>query len=120
MIPLSPSIVLGALLALSVAGNGLLTRSYLEQRDNARSAMDQAERNLTVARQCSDGVAQLQQAAEDRAKAAETERAAALKLAGQAQRRAQQLLVRKPTVPGDNCASTRVQIDDWLSGRGTR
>jgi predicted aldo/keto reductase-like oxidoreductase len=120
MITLTPTIVLGYLLAVSVAGNGLLTLSYLTQRDNARSAMDQAERNLTVARQCSDGVAALQTAADERAKAAETQRAAALKLAQDAQRRAQQLLARKPTVPGDACASAREQVDDWLSTRGRR
>lgn len=120
MIPLSPTIVLGALLAVSVAGNGLLTRGYLGQRDNARSAMDQAERNLTVAKQCSDGVAALQTAADERAKAAEAERDAAAKLAQSAQRRAQQLLARKPSVPGDSCASARAQIDDWLATRGAR
>lgn len=120
MITLTPMVVVGALLAASLAGNGILARSYLHQRDNARSAMDQADRNLTVAKQCSDGVAALQTAAEERAKAAETDREAALKMAQDAQRRAQQLLNRKPTVPGDNCASTRAQIDDWLGTRGAR
>lgn len=120
MISLTPMVVVGALLAASLAANGLLTSAYLQQRDNARSAMDQADRNLNVARQCSDGVAALQTAAEQRAKAAETDREAAIKIAQDAQRRAQQLLARKPTVPGDSCASSRAQIDDWLSTRGTR
>lgn len=120
MISLTPTIVLGALLAVSVAGNGLMTRAYLGQRDNARSAMDQAERNLNVARECSSGVEALQLAADQRAKVAEDQRAAALKVAQDAQRRAQQLLNRTPTVPGDTCASARAQIDDWLTTRGAR
>lgn len=120
MIPLTPTIVLGALLAASVAGNGILGKAWLGARDDAARASEVAAQQMAAAQQCSDGVASLQTAAEDRAKAAEADRAAALKLAQDATRRAQALLARKPTVPGDNCASARVQIDDWLSTRRPR
>lgn len=120
MITLTPTIVLGALLAASVAGNGILGKAWLGAREDAARASEAATQQMDAAQLCSDGVASLQTAAEERAKAAEADRAAALQLANDAQRRAQQLLARKPTVPGDNCASARVQIDDWLSTRRPR
>jgi hypothetical protein len=41
--------------------------------------------------------------------------------AGQARsRRADQILSRPATQPGNDCGSARDRIDDWLSSRGTQ
>lgn len=114
---MNPLLVLGALLALSVAGNGLLGKQWLDARDDATQARALGQQQADAAKDCSDGVESLRSAAEARAVTAEAERNAALQLAQAAQGRAQALLNRRPTVAGDNCASARVQIDDWLSTR---
>lgn len=113
----TPTLVLGVLLALSVAANGILGQQWLGARDDAAKAGEVAAQQRNAAQACSDGVESLRAAAEQRASEAETERNAALKLAQAAQGRAQDLLGRQPRVPGDTCASAQVQIDDWLSTR---
>lgn len=114
---LSPILLVSIALAASVAGNGLLARSYLSARDDATTARAGEGQARDAAKQCSDGVLSLQAAAETRAKQAEAARAEAERKQRAAQATAAALMGRKPTVPGDWCASAQAQIDDWLANR---
>lgn len=117
MISLTPLTVVAGVLVLSLAGNGVMTRAYLTQRDNARSAMDQAERNLGVAKMCSDNTRELEQAGARQAAAAAATIAEAQAKALTAQRRAQVLASRPATRPGDDCGSAQDRIDQWMRER---
>ena len=111
---------LGLALAVSVLANVGLTHAYLGARDDAIKATADAGQARGAAQQCSEGVASLQAAAEQRAAVAEAARDAAELASQAAQRRAQALLSKRPSVPADDCRSAAVQMDDWLSTRGTR
>lgn len=104
-------------LAVSLGGNALLVHEYLSERDAAAAARVTADSNLALANQCSDGVQSLKAAADARAAQAEGARDAALKLAQAAQARGLQLVAKPPAVPGNDCASAKAQVDDWLSSR---
>lgn len=111
---------LGIALALSLTANGVVTHAWLGARDEAATARQEASTNLSAAKACSDGVMSLQSAAATRTAAAEGARDAALKLAQGAQARGLALVAKPPAVPGNDCASARVQVDDWISGRGAK
>lgn len=106
-----------AALVVSLAGNGMLARGYLKQRDLAHAASEQAERNLDVAKQCSAGVESIQKASEDQVKQAELDVAAARAQADQARRRAIVSATRPATRPGDDCGSAQDRIDQWMRER---
>lgn len=114
---LSPLLLVSIALAASLAGNGLLARSYLSARDDVITARAGEGQARDAAKQCSDGVLSLQAAAEARAKQAEEARTEAERRQRAAQATAASLLGRKPTVPGDSCASAQAQIDEWLANR---
>ena len=117
---MSPFLAMAAGLAASVVMNFILATAWLGSRDDAAEAARTASQQAAAAQQCSDGVASIERVATERAQQAELARDAAIKLAGQAQRRAMELVARKPTVPGDDCASARVQVDEWLANRSPR
>lgn len=113
-----------AALLCSLVMNGLLGWGYLAGRDKQAALQERVqavaqERDsaLAGAQACSDGVQRLQALAESRAR----EAAAARKLAAQAAadhaRRADAVLAAPPAVPGNDCASARVRVGDWLKGR---
>lgn len=108
---------LGVALAASLAANAAVGRLWLAARDDLAFARSESAQNAAQAKQCSDGVASLQSAAERRAALAEGARDAAMALATQAQKRATSILTKPPAVPGNDCASARAQVDDWLAGR---
>ena len=116
----SPLIAVAIALAASMAGNIMLARSYLAERDDATEARASAGQARDAAKQCDDGVRSLQAAAEARARTAETERDAALRRQRAAQATAAELLARGPKNPADLCASAQAQVDEWLAGRGAR
>lgn len=116
----SPLIAVAIALAVSMAGNVMLGRSYLAERDDATEARASAGQARDAAQQCDDGVRSLQAAAEARARTAETERDAALRRQRAAQATAAELLARAPKNPADLCASAQVQVNEWLSNRGPR
>lgn len=118
---LLPALVL-ALLA-SLAGNVLLARSYLAQRDRATVATSDAghvaaERDGArgAAQACSDGVASLADAAAQRDAAAAPARAAAAGQAAALNARADYTLSRQPAAD-DSCAALQALGSDWLKGR---
>lgn len=113
-------IALAGGLAASVVMNFILATAWLGARDEAAESARTASMMAGTAKQCSDGVASIERVALERAQQAELARDAAIKMAGQAQRKALELVARKPSVPGDDCASARVQVDEWLSNRSSR
>lgn len=115
-----PTVGLGIALGVSVLTNVGLTNAYLGARDRATEATNDAANSRTQAKACSDGVESLRAAAEKRASEAEAARNAAAREALAAQRRAQDLLSKRPSVPADDCRSAAVQMDEWLSTRGAK
>lgn len=114
------TIGLGIALGVSLLGNAALTNAYLGQRDSAVKAAATSDANLASAKQCSDGVDRLVGEAQKRAAEADDKRQEAERARKAAQGRADDLLKRRPQVPGDDCKSTQIQSDDWLSSRDAR
>lgn len=116
--------VVGALLTLSVAVNGLLAWAYLGQRDAATLA-EEAAQDMSgqrdgareAARLCSASVERARLAADDAARRAQAAQDAARAAARRLQQRADAVLAAPPAVPGDDCASARVRVDAWLRER---
>lgn len=113
MIPLPLLIVLAGLLAT----NAFTGWSWLQARDRAATLQERLDKTVDVARECSRGVDALQAAADKRVAAARAAGAAAAKRAAAGNQRADQILAKPATVPGNDCASAQAQIDDWLSNR---
>lgn len=114
---LSPFTAVVAALLVSLAGNVVLGRGYVVQRDHAREALAQAERNLDVAKQCSASVQQLEQDGRVQRAAAEVELKAARAKSLTLQRQAQVLAARPATQPGNDCGSAQDRIDRWMRER---
>ena len=113
-----------AALAVSLTANAALGWLWLGARDDAaashaRVQAVQAELGaaLAVGQACSDGVAELQRQAETRAQEAAKARAEAQSRAKQYALRADQVLSTPPAVPGDDCASAKARVADWLQRR---
>ena len=111
-------------LVLSVALNAALGWAYLGQRDKTTAAQTalrdmQGQRDgaREAASACSDAVDDLRSLADQRAKEADAARAQARKAAAGRNARADAILSAPPAVPGDDCASARVRVDQWLKGR---
>lgn len=106
-----------AALAISLAANGLLGWAYLGARDDvtvAEAARDQAR---GAAKQCSDATEKLKDQAAKRKKEAATAIAAAAKKAKDANERADAILSKPPSHPGDDCKSAQTRVDSWWEGR---
>lgn len=115
--------VLYALIA-SATLNLLAGWAYLGQRDTITTLRTEAKtqkRDLDAARAdasaCSDATDDLRALADQRAKEADAARAQARKAAAGRNARADAILSAPPAVPGDDCASARVRVDQWLKGR---
>lgn len=109
---------------LLVAGNVLLGRAYLGQRDattTARAATTTAigERDgaRALAGACSDATEDLRELADKRKTEADDARKAAAVQARPHEQRADAILAAPPAVPGEACASAQRRVDGWLKGR---
>ena len=118
---LSPAAVA---LAASLAANAALGWLWLDARDNvadarARIEAVQGERDAAQAagQACSDGVQRLQALTESRAREAAAARRQAAQAAADHARRADAVLSAPPAVPGDDCASAKARVADWLQRR---
>lgn len=116
--PLSYALIASA--ALNVA----LGWSWLHARDSAVKARQQVtvvtgERDaaLLTAQECSEATDALKKLADQRARDADKARAQARKAAAGRNARADAILSAPPAVPGNDCASARVRVDQWLKGR---
>lgn len=112
------------LLAASVAFSAAMGVAWWRTGNYARElqaqiAAVQGERDhaLRAALACSAGVARLQALAESRAREAAAARRQAAQTAAEHARRADAVLAAPPAVPGDDCASARVRVGQWLKGR---
>jgi hypothetical protein len=108
---------LAVALAVSLGANAVTGWAYLGARDDRAKAEVEAKNSAGLAKACSDGVESLRAAAERRATLAETAMRAATAAQKVAEGKAQGLLSKAPTVPGNACASAQAQVDDWLATR---
>lgn len=111
-------------LATSVLLNAGLAWGWLHARDNTVKARQQVtvvtgERDAArlTAQECSEATDALKKLADQRAKEADAARAQARKAAAGRNARADAILSAPPAVPGDDCASARVRVDQWIKGR---
>ena len=115
--------LLYALIA-SAALNLALGWGWLHERDSATKARMQvtaatSERDAArlTAQECSEATEALRKLADQRAKEADAARAQARKAAAGRNARADAILSAPPAVPGDDCASARVRVDQWITQR---
>jgi len=115
---------MGYALIASAALNLLAGWAYLGQRDTITTLRTEAKtqkRDLDAARAdasaCSDATDDLRALADQRAKEADAARAQARKASATRAKRADAILATPPAVPGDDCASARVRVDQWVKGR---
>jgi hypothetical protein len=116
---ISPALVLTAAIVVGglVASNAYTGWAWLQARDRAAMLQERLDNTVDVARECSRGVDAIKIDADRRVAAARAVGAAAAKLAAAGDQRADQILARPATVPGNDCASAQAQIDDWLANR---
>jgi hypothetical protein len=107
-------------IAVSLAFNLALGWAYLGQRDETQKAKDQATQAATAAKQCSDGVKDLQDAAADSKVDHLMALANAKEAADRANRRADIILKAGPAAPGDDCKSAQIRVDQWWQTRQTK
>lgn len=112
------------LLAASVAINAALGVAWQRAGNQARELQAQivavtGERDhaLQSAQACSDGLARLQALAERREREAAAARRQAAQAAAEHARRADEVLAAPPAVPGDDCASAKARVQNWLKAR---
>lgn len=112
-----------ALIASAVLNVGLAW-GWLHARDNTVQARQQvtvvtSERDAArlTAQECSEATDALRKLADERAKEADAARAQARKASATRAKRADAILATPPAVPGDDCASARVRVDQWVKGR---
>lgn len=111
---------LSILLGLSALTNIGLTKVYLKARDGKTQAIADRDSARGAATACSDATEALAELSKKRAAEAEGRRRATETKAQLADGRAQKLLQTQPSVPGDDCRSAQVQMDDWLISRGAK
>lgn len=108
---------LSLLLALSVAGNVAIGNAYLDKRDEVRDLTADRNQQRDAAQACSASVERIKTAAEKQTAFAAAAVAAARSAAVKRDERADQILSTPAAVPGNDCASAKARVDDWLSGR---
>lgn len=117
---MNPLMLVSIALAISMAGNLLLTKSYLGARDDRIQAVADRDSARDAARECSRNTDRLTTLADERKKEATAARDEAAELAGALDAAADALLKRRPSVPTDDCRSAAVQMDDWFSSKGVK
>lgn len=108
---------LAAVLALSLAGNAMLARGYMHQREQVAKTEEARAQAVDAATTCGESVRAMGRASEEQRKTAEAAIAAAAKTARDAGRRADAERNRAQAVPGDACASAQVENREWLQAR---
>ena len=104
-------------LGLSVAGNAALGWAWIGAREKAVTSTLQRDDARAAASACSDATEDLRELADKRAMEAKKAQAVARQAAGRREVRAQQILGTPPALPGDDCGSARVRVNEWLKGR---
>lgn len=110
-------VALAVALGVSLFGNALLTRAYLGVRDERTEAIGERDQARSAASTCSNAVGAMfdraNKLAEEGKAAAEAARAEALKH----QTRANAILSRPASTPGNDCKSAEDRAREWLKSR---
>ena len=104
-------------LALSVAGNGVMTKLYLGARDDVTQAKDNADVVNAAAATCSASIVSLESAAKAQQAQSEVAIAAAQAQAKTRAQRADKILSTPASTPGNDCKSASDRATQWLKGR---
>lgn len=110
-------VAMAVALGISIGANVLQGIAYLDARDDRVLADANLGQARASVRTCSAGVERLQLLAAKRGQEAAAARRKADQSARDHERRAQEILVSAPAVPGDDCRSADVAIRQWLQGR---
>lgn len=108
---------LAAALAGSLLANIVLTRQWLDTRDELAAAASDLRQARGAAQQCSDGVADLRRRADDAEKKAATARREAAAARADRNRKADQIISAPPSQPGNDCASAADRFNRYLGVR---
>jgi regulator of protease activity HflC (stomatin/prohibitin superfamily) len=104
-------------LALSVTANGLLGWQWLGTRDDLAKSVEQHRQTKAIANECSENTDRLASEAYKQGQRAEADRAKAKAAADAKRKKADQILLTPPTVPGNDCKSAMDRAAGWLKGR---
>lgn len=111
---MSPTTIL---LAVSIALNALMVWALTDARDTAATAIAQRDRARADATACSDATEALRLLADQRKAEADKARVAARRAAASHEQRADAILSKPASVPGDDCKSASERASAWLAGR---
>jgi hypothetical protein len=115
---MNPLMLCGVALAISVACNGAVGWLWLHARDERAVAETQRDEARGAATACSDATEALRTLADKQAADGKAAVAEAKATAGKAAQRADHILSRAPSQPGNDCASAQDRVTDWLKTRG--
>ena len=112
-----PLMALIAALLISLAGNGLLGRLYMNARDDVTEAEMMEEQARGAADTCSKSIEQLTKAAAEQQAAAREALKVARDEANKRSTRADTILRTPATTPGNDCKSAADRAAVWLRDR---
>lgn len=109
----------------SLLANAWLVQAHLSLHNQlaaAKASVESAEQQRDAAQlaalACGNAVDDLYRLSTQRAQEAATVRAQIAAQASAAAQRADAILAAPAAVPGNDCQSAQVRVDDWLQGRG--
>lgn len=105
------------LLCVSIGLNVLMYVATTDARDKAATAIAQRDQVRADATACSDATEALRILADQRKAEADKARAAAKRAAASHEQRADAILSKPASVPGDDCRSAAARAEAWLAGR---
>lgn len=110
-------LIMGVSLALSLAGNAVLGKVYLDARDERVEATGARDQARAAASSCSDATEALRELADKQAAEGKVAAAVARRKANSHEQLAQQILATPASTPGDDCKSAQDRARTWLQGR---
>lgn len=111
---MSPTSVL---LAVSIALNALMFWATTDAMKSTAQAIEQRDQARADATACSDATEALRLLADKRKAEADKARAATRRAAANHEQRADAILAKPASVPGDDCKSASERASAWLAGR---
>lgn len=111
---MSPTTII---LAVSIALNALMFWATTDAMESTAKAIAERDRARADATACSDATEELRDLADKRKAEADKARDAAKRAAASHEQRADAILSRPASVPGDDCKSAADRAEAWLTGR---
>lgn len=105
------------ILAVSIALNALMFWATTDAMESTAKAIAERDRARADATACSDATDALRLLADKRKTEADKASAAAKRAAASYEQRADAILARPASVPGDDCRSATDRAEAWLAGR---